>query len=74
MKSSPKIIDTLNNLLSNELTAVNQYMVHAELCGNWGYEKREKQIEKRAITEMKHAEDAYFPLPVPGGDPGREQL
>ena len=56
MKSDPKLISTLNGLLADELTAVNQYMVHAEMCDNWGYEKLHKMIEKRARAEMKHAE------------------
>ncbi|MBI5743066.1 MAG: bacterioferritin [Elusimicrobia bacterium] len=43
-------------LLADELTAINQYMVHSEMCANWGYQKLHKQFEKRAITEMKHAE------------------
>ncbi len=46
----------LNSLLADELTAVNQYMVHSEMCDDWGYEKLHKSIEKRAIDEMKHAE------------------
>lgn len=56
MKGDPKLIETLNSLLADELTAINQYMVHSEMCANWGYEKLHKIIEKRAITEMKHAE------------------
>ncbi|MGA2938881.1 MAG: bacterioferritin [Syntrophobacteraceae bacterium] len=56
MKGNPKIIEKLNDLLSDELTAINQYFVHAEMCENWGYEKLHKLIEKRAIDEMKHAE------------------
>jgi len=56
MKGNPKLIEALNSLLSDELTAINQYMVHSEMCANWGYEKLHKLIEKRAITEMKHAE------------------
>jgi bacterioferritin len=46
----------LNALLADELTAINQYMVHSEMCANWGYEKLHKHFEKRAIDEMKHAE------------------
>jgi len=56
MKGDPKVIDTLNALLARELTVVSQYMVHAELCENWGYESLHEMIQKRAITEMKHAE------------------
>ena len=56
MKGNAKVIQTLNALLADELTAINQYMVHSEMCANWGYEKLHKQFEKRAIDEMKHAE------------------
>lgn len=56
MKGDKKVIDTLNSLLADELTAINQYMVHAEMCDNWGYSKLDEVIEKRAVTEMKHAE------------------
>jgi len=56
MKGDTKVIEALNSLLADELTAINQYMVHSEMCDNWGYEKLHKAIEKRAIDEMKHAE------------------
>ncbi|MEN6624486.1 MAG: bacterioferritin [Smithella sp.] len=56
MKGNQELISTLNSLLSDELSAVNQYMVHAEMSDNWGYEKLHKHFEKRAIDEMKHAE------------------
>ncbi len=56
MKGNDKLIQSLNSLLSDELTATNQYIVHSELCANWGYEKLHNVIEKRAIDEMKHAE------------------
>jgi bacterioferritin len=56
MKGNDKLIVTLNSLLGDELTAINQYMVHSEMCANWGYEKLHKHFEKRAIDEMKHAE------------------
>lgn len=56
MKGNSQIIQTLNALLADELTAINQYIVHSEMCANWGYEKLHKAIEKRAIDEMKHAE------------------
>jgi bacterioferritin len=56
MKGNDKIIDKLNTLLADELTAISQYMVHAEMCDNWGYEKLHKINHQRAIDEMKHAE------------------
>jgi bacterioferritin len=56
MKGNDKLIETLNSLLADELTAISQYMVHSEMCDNWGYEKLHKHIEQRAIVEMKHAE------------------
>ena len=56
MKGKPKIIERLNELLADELTAINQYMVHSEMCDNWGYAKLHGAIEKRARDEMKHAE------------------
>jgi bacterioferritin len=56
MKGDQKIIETLNSLLARELTVVSQYMVHAEICDNWGYDKLHESIQKRAVTEMKHAE------------------
>jgi bacterioferritin len=56
MKGEQKIIDSLNSLLADELTAINQYMVHAEMCENWGYDKLGGVIQKRAVEEMKHAE------------------
>ncbi len=56
MKGNEQIIEKLNALLADELTAVNQYIVHSEMCANWGYERLHKAIEERAIEEMRHAE------------------
>lgn len=56
MKGNQKLIDTLNDLLADELTAISQYMVHSEMCDNWGYSKLHEAIEKQAIDEMHHAE------------------
>lgn len=56
MKGDARLIQVLNDLLAEELTAINQYMVHSEMCANWGYETLHKAIEKIAIDEMKHAE------------------
>jgi bacterioferritin len=56
MKGNDKLTASLNGLLADELTAINQYMVHSEMCENWGYGKLHEEFEKRAIDEMKHAE------------------
>ena len=56
MKGNEQVIEHLNARLSEELTAINQYMVHSEMCDNWGYERLHDAIEKRAMAEMKHAE------------------
>jgi bacterioferritin len=56
MQGNEKVIERLNARLADELTAVNQYMVHAEMCENWGYQRLHEATQKRAIDEMKHAE------------------
>jgi bacterioferritin len=56
MKGNPKIIEILNALLADELTAVSQYMVHSEMCDDWGYARLHKAVEGRATDEMRHAE------------------
>lgn len=56
MKGKQEVIDMLNALLADELTAINQYFLHAEMCEDWGYGKLHEVIEHRAIQEMKHAE------------------
>jgi bacterioferritin len=56
MKGDAKVLDCLNALLADELTAISQYMVEAEMLDNWGLMKLSELEEKRAITEMKHAE------------------
>jgi bacterioferritin len=56
MKGSAKVVDELNKALREELTAINQYFLHAEMLENWGYEKLSSFIKKQSIGEMKHAE------------------
>src|SRR5665647_72332 len=56
MKGSKKLLLVLNSLLADELTVVNQYMVHSEMCENWGYNKLHMAIRKQAMDEMHHAE------------------
>jgi bacterioferritin len=56
MKGTPEILALLNQRLSEELTAISMYMVHSEMCANWGYDKLHEAFEKQAVDEMKHAE------------------
>jgi bacterioferritin len=56
MKGNKELLTKLNSLLADELTVVNQYMVHSEMCENWGYIKLHTVIKKQAIDEMRHAE------------------
>jgi len=56
MQGNKKLVTVLNQLLAAELTAISQYMVHSEMCDNWGYDKLHKAIEKQALDEMHHAE------------------
>lgn len=56
MKGNPKVIAVLSEVLKAELTAINQYFLHAEMCENWGYEKLARHTRKESIEEMQHAE------------------
>jgi bacterioferritin len=56
MKGDEKLIEVLNQLLADELTAISQYMVHSEMCDHWGFDALHKDIEARAIDEMHHGE------------------
>ena len=57
MKAKDKVVKYLNQVLANELTAINQYFLHGEMCANWGYGRLHHQVKKHAIDEMKHAEE-----------------
>jgi bacterioferritin len=56
MKGNPKVIAALNEALKEELTAINQYFLHAEMCENWNFSRLANFIKKQSIDEMKHAE------------------
>ena len=56
MRGKPEVIAQLNQALKEELTAINQYFLHAEMCENWGYHRLAVYIKKQSIDEMKHAE------------------
>ena len=74
MKGNEKIIALLNDFLADELTAISQYMVHSEMCANWGYDKLHHATEKRAIDEMKHAEKLVGRILFLEGLPAVSQL
>ena len=74
MKGNPKVLEHLNLALRDELTAVNQYFLHAEMAENWGYEKYAKNIKKQSIDEMKHAEALMERILFLDGTPSMEPL
>jgi bacterioferritin len=74
MKGSPKVIEELNKALREELTAINQYFLHAEMCENWGYEKLSEYIKMQSIGEMKHAEELMERILFLDGSPTMKPL
>lgn len=74
MIGNPKVIEQLNHALREELTAINQYFVHAEMCENWGYDRLSKYIKKQSIDEMKHAESLIERVFFLDGTPSMEPL
>jgi len=74
MKGNPKVIAELNKALREELTAINQYFLHAEMCENWGYEKLSDFIKKQSIGEMKHAEKLIERILFLDGSPSMQPL
>jgi len=74
MKGSPKVIEELNKALREELTAINQYFLHAEMCENWGYEKLSEYIKMQSIGEMKHAEALMERILFLDGSPSMKPL
>jgi len=74
MKGNPKVIAELNKALREELTAINQYFLHAEMCENWGYNKLSEYIKKQSIGEMRHAEALIERILFLDGVPQMEPL
>ncbi len=74
MKGSGKIIELLNEVLTAELTGINQYFVHAKMCDNWGYERLAEAIRKESMEEMKHAEELIERILFLEGVPNMQRL
>ena len=74
MKGNPKVLAELNKALREELTAINQYFLHAEMCENWGYHKLSDFIKKQSIGEMKHAEVLIERILFLDGSPSLQPL
>jgi len=74
MKGNPKVIAQLNEALKEELTAINQYFLHAEMCENWHYDKLAQRVRKESIDEMKHAEALIERILFLDGTPNMTEL
>jgi bacterioferritin len=74
MKGNPKVLSELNKALREELTAINQYFLHAEMCENWGYHRLSEYIKKQSIGEMKHAEKLMERILFLDGTPSMQPL
>ena len=74
MQGDPQIIEALNEVLTAELTAINQYFIHHKMCENWGYRKLSHRKREESIEEMKHADDVIERLLFLEGVPNMQRL
>jgi bacterioferritin len=74
LKGDPKIIQALNEILTSELTAINQYFIHAKMCENWGYKKLASKKREESIEEMKHADEVIERILLLDGVPNMQRL
>ena len=74
MKGQQPIIDALNQVLTGELTAINEYFIHAKMCRNWGYHRLAQHIRKESIDEMKHADELIERILYLEGVPNVQRL
>ena len=74
MQGDPEIIEALNDLLTAELTAINQYFIHHKMCENWGYERLSKKKYEESIGEMKHADRVIARILYLEGVPNMQRM
>ncbi|HLU66798.1 MAG TPA: bacterioferritin [Kofleriaceae bacterium] len=74
MKGHPKVLELLNDLLTNELTSINQYFIHAKMCENWGYSRLAHKVREESIDEMKHADRVISRILYLEGVPNLQRL
>jgi bacterioferritin len=74
MKGNAKLIEALNEILTSELTSINQYFIHAKMCANWGYKRLADKNRHESIGEMKHADDLIERILFLDGVPNMQRL
>ena len=74
MKAKEGVIESLNKILTADLTAINQYFVHAKMCENWGYERLHQKVRERSFDEMKDAEELIEHILYLEGVPNMQRL
>jgi bacterioferritin len=74
MQGDDRVIEALNEVLTSELTAINQYFIHAKMSANWGYERRAERLREESVDEMKHAERLIERILYFEGTPNMQRL
>src|SRR5499425_1878798 len=74
MRGDPAVIEVLNDVLTAELTAINQYFIHHKMCENWGYKRLSSKKRSESIEEMKHADRVIERILFLDGTPNMQRL